>query len=86
MIIYYCQMTCSSLSSYGSSPQDSAGIRVRQPFKNNLGASALQSKEPSPLRQPRQPVAPCPSLDDSSDDFVLISDAGAVLEQEWLVR
>ncbi len=45
----------------------------------------MQSKEPSPLLQPRQPVAPSPSFDDSGDDFVLISGAGAVLEQEWLV-
>ena len=70
---------------YGTSPQDSTGIRVRQPFKNSLGSSALQNKEVSPLLQPRQANALPPSLGDSGDDFVLISDAGAVAEQEWQV-
>jgi hypothetical protein len=70
---------------YGTSPQDSTGIRVRQPFKNSLGSSALQSKEVSPLLQPRQAIALPPSLGDSGDDFVLISDASAVAEQEWQV-
>jgi hypothetical protein len=71
---------------YGTSPQDSTGIRVRQPFKNSLGSSALQNKEVSPLLQPRQANALPPALGDSGDDdFVLISDAGAVAEQEWQV-
>ena len=58
---------------------------MRQPFKNSLGSSALQNKEVSPLLQPRQANALPPSLGDSGDDFVLISDAGAVAEQEWQV-
>ncbi len=58
---------------------------MRQPFKNSLGASSLQSKEVSPLLQSRQLLTVGPNFGDSGDDFVLIPDSSAVVEQEWLV-
>jgi hypothetical protein len=75
----------SQFCSYGTSPQDSAGIRVRQPFKNSLGTSSVHCKEVSPLLQPRQLMALSPSPVDSGDDFVMIADSSAVVEQEWHV-
>jgi hypothetical protein len=58
---------------------------VRQPFKNSIGSSAVQNKEVSPLLQSRQPLPVSPSITDSNDDFVLISDADVAAEQEWKV-
>ena len=58
---------------------------MRQPFKNSLGASSLQSKEASPLLQSRQLVTVGPNSGDSVDDFVLIPDSSAVVGLEWLV-
>jgi hypothetical protein len=75
----------SSCRSYGTSPQDSAGIRVRQPFKNSLGASASLPKEVSPLLQPRQPIALPPNIGDSGDDFVMILGDTANVEQDLIV-
>jgi hypothetical protein len=79
---YFTGSFSSQYCSYGTSPQDSAGIRVRQPFKNSLGTSSVHV---SPLLQPRQLMALSPSPVDSGDDFVMIADSSAVVEQEWHV-